>query len=144
MGLSEFIYLRDVLGLKDIPLPSSLKNEVEKFEVRPVFCVFSPFPFSEVELSFAKKMFSAVQIPDVFFFNQKENTTEEIALFTQKHTHTFGVSFGTARPLSVHAEWFELPSISKFLDNSDPKKLQELKRTAWENLKSLKSQMEKL
>ncbi len=144
MREGEFYYLKEVLGLTGVPLPPDLKNEFHMFEARPVFCIYSPFELSEKELYFAKKMLSAVQVDDVQFFNQKDNSKEEILAFTQKHTHSFGISFGISQPLSVHSDWLEFAAISQFLDNSDPKKLEQLKRKAWVDLKKLKAAMEAL
>ena len=144
MREGEFYYIKEVLGLTGVPLPLELKTEFHKFEVRPIFFFYSPFELSPEELHFAKKVLSAVQVSDVQFFNQKDNSKEEILAFTQKHTHSFGISFGISQPLSVHSEWLELPAVSQFLDNSDPKKLEKLKRKAWVDLKKMKSAMEAL
>lgn len=144
MGEGEFYYIREVLGLTSVPLPAQMKMLWNQNQARPIFCVYSPFAFSDAELNFAKKMLSAMEISAAEFLNQKDHSSEEILALTQKHSHSYGISFGIEKPLSLHTDWVELPAISQFLDNSDPNELVKIKRQAWTELKKLKMSMEAL
>jgi hypothetical protein len=136
MDTSVFQYLSRVLGVQHLNLlpfdnVAIVRNQNLQ---RPTFYVFTPFEMSNEERALADKMIKVLETENVSFIHSKNLSEFET-------TQGFGLSFGAAPQKMPNVKWFEMESISSFVNEANPSKLQQSKRQAWDILKNLKIEM---
>ncbi len=102
--------------------------------------VYSPFQMNDEEKSMARKMLASVQFEGPTFISQDMLEDNAIKKNFESQIWHYGISFGISPLSEVGLAWLELPSITKFLDQSDETVLTKCKRQAWAALLKFKSE----
>lgn len=155
MKSSEAYYLTEVLGIQQIPAPKPLvdaqvpasKPSVVVPNLAAGLCVCTPFQPSESEQGMIEKMLAAAQIQNATFFYLNEISWSDIEKVCKTSGVGYGLAFGAIVPTEMKelsVQWAELPSVSRFLDETNPTQLRKIKSSAWEALKKIRSGMTKL
>ncbi|MEQ1664682.1 MAG: hypothetical protein ABL927_04830 [Bdellovibrionales bacterium] len=139
MEQSIYHYLSRVLGVQQINLMSLARSLESKTEQQPAcaFYVFTPFEMSNEERDLAEKMLKVLEVKNISFIHN--NCQDDF-----ENHQGFGLSFGVAPHKLINIRWTEMESISSFVSEADPSKLQQSKRQAWEVLKNLKNEMKQV
>lgn len=127
----RIFYLQSVLGVDEYFTKSKSKAKN--------FLVYSPFSLSTLEQELVNKMLNSIGISSALYINQENFNSQKIS----EDESFFGLSFGITPPKNLKVTWLELPAISRFINESDGAKVNEVKRLAWTQLKILKSKIEK-
>lgn len=150
--MSASYYLQTVLGVESFIRESTShhqshdqsndQSDEQLYDQTVVkFWVYTPFDPSEVEKELVGKILSSIGVSEAEFINQNEWTAKINSKGTVVERH-FGISFGISPPKQINATWLELPAVSRFISESDKEKVNEIKRSAWSQLKILKSKMD--
>lgn len=139
MEQSIYHYLSRVLGVQQINLMSLARSLESKTEQPPAcaFYVFTPFEMSNEERDLAEKMLKVLEVKNISFIHNNCKGDFE-------NHQGFGLSFGVSPHKLINIRWTEMESISSFVSEADPSKLQQSKRQAWEVLKNLKNEMKQV
>ena len=149
MPNAEEKYLREVLGLQSIMVPTGMEEQFPgHFDVYGEFssnvAIVSFQPLTQNERELAQKMLKAIGLDQLLTIEFKSDARKEDWDEFENAYNGKAIWLCGERPsflLNVNIPYIDLPALSLLLDQSNPDELMKLKKKVWASLKAFHSKV---